>query len=62
MSFLNEIIFILGMVTGAVLVRYGIGIGTKIVERTREDLPVFGKDGEPTEQSHTGSYEIEEDL
>lgn len=49
------------LLIGAGLVRYGIGLGTKIVERTREDVPVFGKDIEPTEQTHTGDYdEVEE--
>lgn len=47
------IIAISCLLTGAGLVRYGIGLGTKIVERTRDSLPVFGKDEEPTEQTHT---------
>lgn len=41
------------LLTGAGLVRYGIGLGVKIVQRTSEGLPVFGKDEEPTEQTHT---------
>lgn len=49
------------LLIGAGLVRYGIGLGVKIVEKTREDVPVFGKDAEPTEQTHTGDYdEVEE--
>lgn len=48
------------LIVGAGLVRYGIGLGVKIVERTREDSPVFGKDAVPTEQSHTGDYEEDE--
>ena len=54
------IVFSLGLLSGAILVRYGIGLGTKIVERTKEGLPVFGEDAEPTEQTHTGDYEVEE--
>ena len=46
------------LITGAGLVRYGIGLGTKIVERTKEGLPAFGKEEEPIEQTHT--YEVEE--
>jgi len=56
----NCLIFSLGLLAGAILVRYGIGLGTKIVERTKEELPVFGKDAEPVEQSHTGDNEVEE--
>jgi len=49
------------LITGAGLVRYGIGLGVKITERTREGMPVFGKDTEPIEQSHTGDFaEVEE--
>lgn len=62
MQILPEIIaFVLGMTAGVIFVRYGIGLGAKIVERTKEGLPVFGRDAEPTEQSHTGDYEVEED-
>lgn len=46
------------LLIGAGLVRYGIGLGVKIVERTKEDSPVFGKDAVPIEQTHT--YEVEE--
>jgi hypothetical protein len=42
-----------------ILIRYGIGLGTRIVYRTKEGLPAFGKEDEPIEQSHT--YEAEED-
>ena len=45
---------------GAGLVRYGIGLGVKITEKTREDLPVFDKSAEPTEQSHTYDEVVEE--
>lgn len=49
------------LLIGAGLVRYGIGLGVKIVHRTKEGLPVFGKEEEPTEQTHTGEYdEVEE--
>lgn len=48
------------LITGAGLVRYGINLGVKIVEKTREDLPVFSKSAEPTEQTHTGDFEVEE--
>lgn len=45
-----------GIVIGAAI-RYGIGLGTRIVYRTKEDLPAFGKMDEPTEQTHTGNYD-----
>lgn len=50
----------IGIVISLALIRYGIGLGTRIVYRAKEDLPVFGKDVEPTEQTHTGDYEEEE--
>lgn len=43
-----------GMIVGAVLVRYGIGLGAKIIYKTREDLPLNGETAEPTEQDYTG--------
>lgn len=49
-----------GLVSALILIRYGIGLGTRIVYRTKEDLPAFGKVDEPTEQTHTGDYEVEE--
>lgn len=53
--------FLIGGISIAVAIRYGIGIGTRIVYRTREDLPAFGKIDEPTTQTHTGDYdEVEE--
>lgn len=45
------------LLIGAGLVRYGIGLGTRIIYRTKEDLPVFGKVDEPIEQTHTGDYD-----
>ena len=48
------------LIIGAGLVRYGIGLGVKITERTKEGVPVFGKDAEPTEQSHTYDEVVEE--
>lgn len=47
----------LGVVTALVLIRYGIGLGTKIVYRAKENLPIFGKEEEPTTQTHTGDYD-----
>ena len=62
MKILNEIIaFILGMTLGVAFLRYGIGLGTRIVYRTKENLPAFGRmEDEPIEQSHTGEGEYSE--
>lgn len=54
-------IFSLGLLIGAGLVRYGIGLGTRIVERAKEGLPAFGKEEEPIEQNHTGDQDYEEE-
>jgi hypothetical protein len=48
---------IIGLISSLILIRYGIGLGTRIVYRTKENLPVFGKDEMPVEQTHTGSYD-----
>lgn len=50
-----------GLVSALILIRYGIGLGARLVYRTKEGLPAFGKVEEPTEQTHTGDYdEVEE--
>lgn len=57
---ISSILF--GGILIAVTIRYGIGLGTRIVYRAKEDLPIFGKVDEPTEQTHTGDYdEVEEE-
>lgn len=52
---------ITGVILGAALVRYGIALGARIVNKTTEGLPAFG--GEPVAftQSHTGEEGIEDD-
>lgn len=52
--------FIAGCLTTAVFIRYGIGLGVKMVEKARDGDPVFGKDGPPITQTHTGKEELEE--
>ena len=53
--------FLCGCITTAIMIRYGIGLGTRIVYRTKEDLPAFGKiDDEPIEQSHVGGLGYDE--
>jgi len=50
-----------GLVSALILIRYGIGISARIIYRTKEDLPAFGKVAEPVTQTHTGDFdEVEE--
>lgn len=46
-------VFGLGVFTGALLVRYGINIGVKMVYQIKDDVPIFD-DEEPLEQEITG--------
>lgn len=55
------IAFSIGVTAGVVLVRYGIGLGTKIVQRTQDGLPAFGRDEPPITQTHTGIDAPEEE-
>jgi hypothetical protein len=62
-KFHDIILFVSGIIMGAVLVRYGISLGARIVYKTSENLPAFGKDDdEPVSQAHAGgpeNYEVE---
>jgi hypothetical protein len=42
-----------GLILGAGLVRYGIGLGARIVNKTADGLPAFGGPG-PALPSHVG--------
>lgn len=55
-------IFALGIITGAGLIRYGIRLGTNIMDKARRDEPVWSKDesSEPLE-SHTDGRDIIEE-
>ncbi len=54
---------LIGIGVGAVLVRYGIGLGTRIIYQVKEDLPILnsGKSGVTTDQVNTDGT-IDEDL
>lgn len=51
--------FVLGLILGAGLVRYGIGLGARIVNKTTDGLPAFGGPG-PVLPSHTGEVDEKE--
>jgi len=55
--------FIFGCIVTGVSMRYGIGLGTRIVNRTQDGLPAFGRDEPPMLQSHTNGIEdvVDED-
>jgi hypothetical protein len=46
-------IFAVGMLSGVILVRYGINLGVKMVYQIKDDVPIFDNT-EPTEQEITG--------
>jgi len=59
---IKEILIIAGcsvalMLTGAVLVRYGIGLGQKLTIAAQNDLPL-GKHIPPLLQEHTGDDNV----
>lgn len=52
---MNELAYLLtGIAIGVVIVRYGIGLGCKIVYQVKEDEPFWGENAEPIEQDQTG--------
>lgn len=56
----NVIFFVIGLACGAFLVRYGIGIGAKLIYQTKEDLPLLTKEPGEVEspQGMVGEGEI----
>jgi len=54
------VVLVIGVIIGAVLVRYGIGLGTKIIYQVKEDLPILGKDMKPTDQAYSDGTTDEE--
>jgi len=55
-------IFVLGVVTGAGLIRYGIRLGTNIMDKAKRDEPLWRKDEsvEPMD-SHTDGRTMTEE-
>lgn len=54
---------LIGVGIGVFLVRYGIGLGTRIIEQVREDLPILGGGGVTTDQVNTdGTTDEDEEL
>jgi hypothetical protein len=45
--------FILGLLCGVVIVRYSIGLSTKLVYQIREDMPLDSKPSNPITQEFT---------
>ncbi len=46
------VVFVLGLASGVVITRYGIGLGMKIVYRARDEIPLDEK-VQPIEQEFT---------
>jgi len=57
------IAMLIGIGVGAALVRYGIGLGTRIIYQVKEDLPFLnaGNSGATTDQVNTDGT-TDEDL
>lgn len=55
---------LIGIGVGVVLVRYGIGLGTRIIYQVREDLPILGgSSGVTTDQVNTdGTTDEDEEI
>jgi len=53
-------IFALGVVFGAVLVRYGVGLGFKMFYQAKEDMPL-SDNSSPIEQSNTEDEPISQE-
>lgn len=60
----SVIVFVLGLASGIVIVRYGFGLGVKAVYQIREDLPI--SEPKPTEedtwQERTSDEPDEEEI
>ena len=58
------IVFILGLASGIVIIRYGFGLGVKAGYQIREDMPL--SEPKPTEedmwQTHTSEEPEEEEI
>jgi len=59
-SLIPTVTYILGLLSGVILTRYGVGLGGRIIQRTADGLPAFGKDEAPITQTHTSGIEEEE--
>ena len=57
MEILIIISLFVGIVIGAGLVRYGIGLGYRMVYQVKEDIPTLNGKEEPTEQDFTEDME-----
>ncbi len=55
--------FLLGVVTTAISIRYGMSLSARVIERTKEGVPIFDKAEDIiVTQTHTsGISEIEEE-
>lgn len=51
-------IFIAGVLFGAGLVRYGMGLGFKAICQAKEDSTLGGESSSPIEQSYTEDEEL----
>lgn len=51
--------YVLGIVTGILILRYGIGLGARQAYWQKEDIEPFS-DETITNQTHTGNYDFEE--
>lgn len=54
-------IFIVGVLFGAGLVRYGMGLGFKAIFQAKEDAPLGGEASIPIEQGYTEDEPIKQD-
>lgn len=58
---MNEVgIFAAGIVLGAALVRYGVGLGFKAIYQAKEDAPLLDN-SKPIEQEYTEDTPISQD-
>ena len=51
-TLLGVLIYGAGIISGIVIVRYGIGLGFKAIMQAKEDMPLGGS-AEPIEQEYT---------
>jgi len=56
--------FVAGMIVGVIIYRLGIKTGARIVYKTKENLPAFGRGDEDVEivQTHAGQTDFVEEL
>jgi len=53
MELILPITLAVGILLGALTLRYGIAIGTKLTRQREEGIPAFGEPDAPTDQEYT---------